>query len=875
VREDDGTGAAGLLLERAEELGQLQDALRAVRRTGRGQAILLAGEAGIGKTALADAFRAGIGSTRVLSGACEALHTPRALGPLVDIAGQTRGPLARLVEAGALPGDLSATLLDELRRRPPTVVVIEDLHWADEATLDLVRLLVRRLSAVPALALLTYRHDELDRRHPLRILLGELPSAAVTRLVLRPLSAAAVAALAGPGGMDAGRLHERTGGNPFYVTEALAAGTASVPDSVRDAVLARVARLSRPARALLEAVAVVPQRTELWLLEALADGGLAALEDCLASGMLRSEAGAVGFRHEIARVAIEETLPPDRLLALNRRALAALVSAPDGPADPARVAHHAEAAGDREAILRHAPLAAARAAAVAAHREAADQYARALRVADGLPPAERADLLDRRSYECYLTGAIPEAIEARRQALDEHLLLGNLLRAGDAHRSLSRLAWFAGDTATAEREAVLAVEVLEPLPEGPELAMACSNVSQLRMLASDVAGARAWGTRAIELAERLGATDTVIHSLANIGTAELQAGLGEGIEKLERSLRLAVDSGLEEHVARGYSNLGSITTYQRRYELADRFLEAGMTYSEERDLDAWLLFMMGWSARSALEQGRWEEAELRATTVLERTGVAVPSRVYALAVIGRLRLRRGQPDAWAPLDEALELATQSGELQRLGPVVLARAEGRWLQGEGHLVVAETEQALALALERGVAWTAGELIAWRRRCGVPVEAPAIALPEPFRLELAGDAAAASAAWERLGCSYEAAIVLLEDGDEPALRRGLAELQRLGARHTAQRFTRALRGLGVRDVRHGPRAATRRNSAGLTRREIEVLAHMAGGLRNSEIARRLVISEKTVGHHVSAILDKLQARTRTMAASEARRLGLLDG
>ena len=874
-REDvTAVAAPGQLLERADELGQLQESLHGVARSGRGQAVLLAGEAGIGKTALAGEFCAGLGTTRVLTGACDALHTPRALGPLLDIAMQTRGELARRVDAGALPGDLAAALLDELRRGSPTVVVIEDLHWADEATLDLVRLLVRRLNAVPALALLTYRHDELDRRHPLRVLLGELPRAAVTRIVLGPLSAGAVATLAGPYGIDARRLHERTGGNPFYVTEALAAGTARVPDSVRDAVLARVARVSRPALALLEAVAVVPQRTELWLLEALAEGDLGALEACVASGMLRAEAGAVGFRHEIARVAIEETLPPDRRLALHRRALAALAAAPGGQADLAHIVHHAEAAGDVEAILRYAPRAARRAAAVGAHREASDQYARALRFADRLAAPERADLLDRRSYECYLTGALPDAIEARQRALAEHLLLGDRLRAGDGHRWLSRLAWFSGETATAEREAHRAVEVLEQLAEGPELAMACSNVSQLRMLASDVAGARHWGTRAIEIAERTGTPETVLHALANIGTAELQAGLDEGTEKLERSLRLAQEAGMEEHVARAHSNIGAIAVYQRRYRLAERFLEAGMAYCEGRDLDSLLLFMLGWSARSALEQGRWEEAEARAVAVLDRAGAAVPSRVYGLAVIGRLRLRRGDPEAWEPLDEALELAMQSGELQRLGPVVLARAEGRWLQGEHDLMAAETERTLALALDRRVLWAAAELIAWRRRAGLAVELPPCPLPEPFHLELAGDVAGASAAWTRIGCPYEAAIALLSGAGEPGLRHGLAEVQRLGARAAARHFARALREKGVRDVRQGPRAATRSNSAGLTRRETEVLTHLAGGLRNAEIAQRLVISEKTVDHHVSAILDKLRARTRTQAAAEARRLGLLD-
>ena len=425
------TDRGELLLERAGELAQLTSALDGVTATSRGALVLIAGEAGIGKTALVRAFCAQAG-TRVLTGACDALHTPRPLGPFVDMGGE----LAEVADRGA--GAVFAALSEDLRRRAPTIVVLEDLHWADEATLDVVRLLGRRIETLPALVLATYRDDELARTHPLRVVLGELPR--TRRLTPARLSPDAVASLAAAHEVDAGALHERTAGNPFYVTEALEAG-AAVPDSVRDAVLARAARLAPEAREVLDAVAIVPTRAELWLLEALTDG---ELEGCLSSGMLRPDRDAVAFRHEIARVAIDEALPPDRRLALHRRALAALRSR----GDLARLAHHADAAGDAEAVLRYAPAAGERAAQLGAHREAAAQFARALRHAGG----ERAELLERRAYECYLTDDIEAAIEARREALAEHRRHGDRVREGDAHRWLSRLAWFAGDNAAAEAE---------------------------------------------------------------------------------------------------------------------------------------------------------------------------------------------------------------------------------------------------------------------------------------------------------------------------------------------------------------------------------------------------------------------------------------
>jgi AAA ATPase domain len=460
------------------ELAGLEARLAAVRAAGRGRLVLVAGEAGIGKTALVRTFCESRAATRVLWGACDALYTPRPLGPLLDIAQEAGGDLEVLAAAGASPAALVAALGRELRRRPAAIVVLEDLHWADEASLDLVRLLARRIEALPALVVATYRDDELARAHPLRILLGELPPGrAVDRLALGPLSADAVAALAAARGVDPGELHSRTAGNPFFVTEVLAAGAADVPDTVRDAVLARVARLGSGARALLDAVAIVPPRAELWLLEALAGSDLRHLESCTSSGVLRAEREAVGFRHEIARVAVEEAIPPHRRVDLHRRALSALAEAPGRQPDVARLAHHAEAAGDAGAVLRYAPSAAERAAALGAHREAAAQFAGALRYAVDLPPARRAELLERCSYECYLTDRIPEAIDARRRALEEHRARGDRRLQGDAHRWLSRLAWFAGDNARAEDEARRAVELLEALPPGRELAMAYSNVA--------------------------------------------------------------------------------------------------------------------------------------------------------------------------------------------------------------------------------------------------------------------------------------------------------------------------------------------------------------------------------------------------------------
>jgi DNA-binding CsgD family transcriptional regulator len=861
------------LLERSAELDALQSGLAAAEAGPGGRLVLLAGEAGIGKTALLREFRQEAERVRVLWGGCDALHTPRPLGPLLDIAAEAGGQLGAVVDEGASPSAVVAALADDLRRHAPTVLVIEDLHWADEATLDALRMLVRRLDALRALVVVTYRDDEIDRTHPVRLLLGQLAGSRVVERVSVPaLSLDGVAALAEGQDVDVELLHQRTGGNPFFVTEALASDGAPVPETVRDAVLARAARLDEPARALLDAVAVVPPRAELWLLEALAPDELAALERCLASGMLNVDGQAIGFRHEIARVAIESALPLDRTVALHRAALAALENPPSGHRDPARLAHHAEMAGDVNAVLLHAPLAGQWAARVGAHSQAAAQFARALRFADGLPPDERAELLDHRSYECYLTDSITDAVEARRQALDEYRAAGDVLGEGNAHRWLSRMSWFAGDNETAEREAGEAIALLEPLPAGPELAMAYSNMSQLRMLSADSEAAKKWGMRAIRLAERLGEMETLAHALNNAGTTELVEGNPEGLAKLRRSLDLSLANGWEEHVARAYTNLGSTPVQVRSYTGAEENLDAGIAYCREHDLDSWVQYMTGWKARAALDMGRWDQAMDNAVSVLRAPDVAAPSKITALVVVGHLRSRRGDPGVWEPLDEALELAELTGEVQRLAPVAAARAEAHWLAGEEESIVAETEQALDLALRFRHGCWAGEMYVWRRRAGVEEPFSDDDVDGPFLPELRGDHEAAAEAWGALGCPYEAALARAGAEDEESLRRALRQLQELGARPAADRVARVLRERGVRDVRQGPRRSTKSNPAGLTARQLEVLALVAEGLRNSEIASQLFLSEKTVDHHVSAILRKLGARTRGEAASKAAALGI---
>ncbi|AGZ39984.1 LuxR family transcriptional regulator [Actinoplanes friuliensis DSM 7358] len=848
-------------MERGGALGDLGRLL--ADTAGGGRIAVISGEAGAGKSSLATAFAEAAGGTaRVLWGACDPLLTPRALGPLHDIARQVGGALREQIAAGERGAVFDALLdaLDGPRQLRRPVVVMEDLHWADEATLDLVAFLGRRLALCRVLLVLTYRDDEVGPEHQLRTVLAGLPRPLVRRFPLAPLSAEAVGELARRAGRASSSVYAVTGGNPLLVTEVLAAADEGVPATVSDLVLSRLAALTPAARDAAGFVSVVPSQAEPALLGPRAAG----VEECLAGGVLSASAEGVAFRHELLRRAVEESLSPVRRAALHADVLAALAERPG--VDPARLVHHAHHAGDAGAVLRWAPVAARRAAEVGANKQATAHYALALRHVAGASVGERATLLEAYATAAYLSGGTAEALDARRQALALREAGGDTVGVGENLRWLSRLSWWNGHTREARVAGEQAVRVLESVAPGPALAMAYSNLSQLHMLAGE-ATAIEWGERAITLARRFGDLDIELHAMVNVASARLELGIDAGGHELERAHVLAAAAGLDDHATRALVNLASHAVEWCDFDVAAEILDPAVTFAEARDLSGYVRHLLGYRATTLLARGDWAGARADAEAAIAGPRMPGPCRGPAHVSLGRLRSRLGEPGAAEILHEAAEEAYAANELQFVGPVAAGLAEHYWIAGEPGRAAAEARRGYALALEVGQPWFIGQLAYWQWRGGEPVAVPEL-IGLPYRLVIEGDWRAAAAEWARRGCSYARAEVLA-CGDNEATAEALHILDGLGAAAAARRVRAELRDRGAR-VPRGPRPSTAAHPHGLTARQREVLTLLVEGLSNAEIAGRLTLSAKTVDHHVSAVLGKLGVPSRGQAAAAARRL-----
>ena len=837
---------------------------------GHGQVVLISGEAGVGKSALVRAFEAGLPqSVQVLHGYCEDLSISEPLGPLRDLAREAGWDVFRLLTGQVDRLSVFSEFLSHLAEPGQvTVVLIEDIHWADEATLEFLRFIARRLRDLSVLLIATARDDETLGRPNLRRAFGGLSSAQIARISVEPLSVDAVTTLSTAAGSNPAEVFQLTGGNAFFVTELLRGEPTSLGLNIQDAVLSRVDRLTSQDRGLLDAVSIFPRHAEShwasYLAGAAGEGNIAA---CIASGLLTSDGEYLAFRHEIARQAVETALTPLHRKTLNAKLLALLKEAPQVPV--ARFLHHARECGDIAAIAALAPAAGREAAAAGAHLQAAEYFEVALGVTDAGDAEHFAGLLEGAALEHTENNDFRLAIERLEQALTLRLRLNQQLRAGDVMQRISLLLYESGPVAIAETVGDRAISLLSGT-QSAELALAYAARAKIAMNERDVALADELGQAAVALARQVDRVDVLSHALNTLGMN--QWGTDSGLGLIDQSLRLALDHGLPDHIIRAYSNRGTMEMATLRYPEALMDFDKAIANAQKYERT----YNVPWDRARRLElllyMGLWDEVASGCSGLIPELSDQNPSLFLLRLLLACLATRRGSPDANSYIAEFDEFILRDESWIHLNVFASLMAERAWLGLED---VQEAKKWMDLV--RKISKTELQMqqtFPWQRR--LEPDRP-IAIPDgthpAYRLSLEGNWRAAASAWQAIGDPYARALALLE-GDAEAVQQSLAILDQLGATAVASHVRKRFTADKVMPTSRGPRASTLANPVGLTRRQMQVLELLNTGKSNAEIAERLFLSAKTVDHHVSAILAKLDVPSRSEAAAVARRAGWIS-
>lgn len=853
-----------MLVERDSELALLDDALDELESAG-GKVVLIRGEAGVGKSALVATFLdRHRDEVRVLRGFCDDLSTPQPFGPFWDVAREDLS-LVTVLEKGDRRGVMEGVIELLSSRLRPTVVVVEDTQWLDDASLDTITFVGRRIGATNGILLLTYRDAEVDYGHPLRRAIGMMSPSDIIRIRLDRLSGEAVAELVGDSDVDLERLVELSGGNPLLVSELSAAGLDEVPSSVQDSVLARASKLSSSARQTLDLISVVPGGVERDLISELADVSEEDLAESARLDLLQVGSRWVGFKHEITRRAMEAALDAEPRKLLNEHVMEALI---DAGADLSRVVHHARQAGAVEAIVEFAPRAAAVATDNGSHREALGHFRALEPYLHMIDQSERGAVVDDWA-RCALFLDNIEALEVVKMAIEVHRNSGDpmalargltLATRSFEVRSRPELA----DDATAE-----ALSILEGEPRSAVYAFALAQRGWLSMMRGDCDRAIEFAERALEMADEVGDDLTTIHALNTVGCSRHQLGEDGGLASLEEAWRRAADAEYRFEEARALFNLASATfdalDFTRSADYAQRALSTATSY----EIDALEAVVQSLYARTLAQKGEWTQAEDLAYGLLDSLPLAaIPSMI----LIGKLQARMGRPGAKAQLFEAWKHALESGEIQHTGPAAAALAEYGWLTDSLDAeLIARLGEVMHEVADKGLSREAGEIALWLSRAG-KLESVPDDIAEPYRLMLERQVEEAVAKWRELDSPYEVAVSMMAGAHAQQLE-ALEILEQLGATAVAARHRSHMRKAGL-SVPRGKSRETRANPAGLTARQAEVLELVAKELTNTEIADQLFLSLRTVENHVSAVLSKLGASSREEASAIGRETGLFS-
>jgi DNA-binding CsgD family transcriptional regulator len=862
------------LIERDEFLELLQSQLNNVS-AGEGHCVFISGEAGIGKTALVKAFlKQQVDDCLIYQGACDALFTPRPLAPLYDILWQVnknRWPVSPTLEERSA---LFANFFQELTTKKGRIIIVfEDIHWADEGTLDFIKFFARRISQLPCLFILTYRDDEIYSRHPLRNVLGQLPADSFTKFCVTPLSKPAVEKMALEKGYSGEDVYSISGGNPFYVNEILASYSPGVPDNIKDSILSVYERQDDGTKHAWQLCSVIPEGLEIDRFAKIKALWNEVMDHCFAMNVIIVKNDKVIFKHELYRRTIEESLSPFKRIALNKMILELFLESFEEAGEIERIVHYAKNANNNKLVVKYAPLIARKAACVGSHMEAAKLFLAAIEYSEDNNPDELLQFYEAYTYECYLINKVDEAIIYTGKSLALWKEKNDIEKISNSLRQLSRLWWLNGNRKNAENFACEAIDLLQNQPSSLAKAMAFSNMSQLRMIFDQHDEGIAWGEKAIIIARELKEEGALSHALNNVGSMRmfLPGSKEQGVSLLQESLAIALKNSFHEHAARAYSNLGSIGVKLKDYAFAKQILDEGIQYCEERELDVWRLNMLSLKACLNLETGDWDKAYSIADSLLKGEDKPRAFKISALTVMGTIKMRRGDAEAVGILLQAKKKAFEMMQLQEIIPSLIALLECEWLTGKTCI---ETKYLYNITdiIDRSIAIVyKSELVFWLHKA----RGNLISLKEVHEgYDMINPEKAKQAAkfWKKTGCPYNEALALFE-GTEEDKKEAITIVHDLGAEAVYQKMKMEMRASGIKKIPRGLRESTKTNPAQLTNRELDVLQLLRNAVQNKEIAGTLFISPKTVDHHISSILFKLDVNSRSKAVTEAVRLGIL--
>lgn len=855
----------GSLVERETQIDALASAVHESTHSGR--VVLISGEAGFGKTSLVAAVSEGLDHRfTVLRSACEPVGIPAPFAPLFDFLDALPDELRADIRSGERRPAVYAGMLD-LIKNEHVVLVLEDMHWADEATMGLTRYLGRRIEATNSTLIVTYRSEEVGPTHPLRLVIADLGRGA-TRIDLIPLTLAGVEEMTRGVDMNAREVHEVTMGNPFFVEEIIRHPDHVLPPTIENAILANTAQLPDEALDILYLAAVSPDGIDVELVTKSSDRAEDLLDMAVQRMLLLVSNGRVSCRHDLIRETLLRAIPPAHLRRLHAGLLDALETRASRTVDTGRLAYHSLGAGDAEKSVRYSLQAAEEAARIGTHRQAAFHYSNALEHTSAMSVETLDTTLLEAAKEHSVINDFERASElaARRIGLTDD----EVARA----RARAWLAFFRSrenDLLSCRQESSAAIEILEAEPASEELALALAIAGWASFSEGNREDAISYGDEAVAVARAVGALHVEVHATTTAGTAKALMNDPSGLPQVEEAARIGAENELGEFATRALNTLANLPLWQCRFREAREKLDTLIEYTRSHELDAWYIAATATRALINVALAEWDDADLDLEVVFGQP-TCRQTEIEILVAAAKLRARRGDPGAVELINEALIGTERFLDYESLVIVCALAMEAAWIGLLPMDVALSRYEALlrapALAFDSS---GRGQLAYWAKRLGL--DPPEGRIPGASGLEWGGSAAEATRWWDERGFVVEAAVTsaMIPHQD---LTASFSTLAGLGADGVMRGLQRELQRRGVKHIPRGERPTTRENPAGLTNRQEEVLGLMAVGMSNADIARELFISEKTASHHVSAVLAKLHVTSRLQAVAVANANGWVD-